>query len=451
MTSLLPSTRPGPAATPGDLAALVRRFWLTDPEGLVMHDSPVVTTFGELPPTHRPVEVYVVAPNLRAPRYLVPAGCRQAVAAAFAHDLASPSWRTRLAGRAVAAGWWSGAAEPVLRARLVVGVDRRVPERQLREWLLLRHLSSRLRHEVAAVLQVRPATPLTKPTARLIDRSGVSQGYLKVGWSPATKPLVRNEARVLWSLRGRAGDVIVPRLRDAGSWQGLDYVVTAPLPALRRMGRSPEAMSRLVGSVAASEARPLGDPRRPGPAGARPDGPDQTGHRRAGADVAAYLRTLEGRLAGAAASQPAEVAALGALLARVRRSSPRPPLGRWHGDWVPSNVGQGRSGTVAWDWEHSQPAVPVGFDLLHWRFQLRLAERDATLADAAAEVYDAAPQLAELGVPEQERSAVATLYLLEILTRETFVAAQGGGWDPRLHQALSEVVEGAGPGRDFSH
>ncbi len=407
---------------PADLAALVRRFWQSDPEGLVMSDSPVVTTFGELPATHRPVEVYVVVPHLQAPRFLVPAGNRQAVTAALAHDVVRPAGRPRLAGRAAAAGWWTGAAEPMLRTRLTVGVDRRVPERMLREWLLLRRLSSRLRHEVAAVLPVPPASAVSRPVAQLIDRSGVAQGHLEVGWSPFTRRLVRNEGRVLWALRGRAGEVIAPRLRDAGSWQGADYIVTAPLPPVRRLRPPPEQMSRMLASLSGAL------------------GPEVVGAPRP-VDLRGYLRSVEGRLAESSSAEPAASAALAGLAARIRRSGAPVPLGRWHGDWLPGNVGRGRSGPVAWGWAHSDGAVPVGFDLLHWHFHDRLDARGATLADAVAGVYAAAPLLGALGVPEPARDVVATTYLLEILTRATHAAAHGADWDPRLHPDVLRVVD----------
>jgi hypothetical protein len=111
-------------------------------------------------------------------------------------------------------------------------------------------------------------------------------------------------------------------------------------------------------------------------------------------------------------------------------------LGRWHGDWVPWNLGVTAAGPVAWDWEDSAPSAPLGFDLLHWHFQRTLAPAGATLEQAADAVRRAAPELSTLGVPAAAHRMVVSLYLIEILTRASHLAAQDCGWDAKISRAL---------------
>jgi hypothetical protein len=115
-------------------------------------------------------------------------------------------------------------------------------------------------------------------------------------------------------------------------------------------------------------------------------------------------------------------------------------FGRWHGDWTRWNVVEADGLPLAWDWEFSEPSVPVGFDLLHWHFQQSLARPQGSLDPAVRAVYGAAPSLATLGVHPARHRLVASLYLIEILTRACRLNAQGGGWNPRVYPDALEVA-----------
>jgi hypothetical protein len=407
--AVVDDSAPLPVAA-AELASLVEWLWLP-PERA---HSPVVVTAGRLPHTHRPVEVYAIAPNLQSPRYLLPVGHRLAVAAALATHLASPSATVRAIGTAVAGAWWTGAGELVVRDRLTVGVDRRVPDDKLAEWLLLRRVAEDLGHrDLVAVLPVRGSMPNAKPTARLIDHTGTALGFLKVGWSDATRGLVANETRVLRTLAGRVGDLGVPLVLSSGRFGDLAYLVTSPLPAVRPLADAPMTTPARLQAIAATGS--VGEAR---------------------LSDSQYLPALRGRLIAAAGAQPGAVTDLGACLSRLTAEPTVLRLGRWHGDWVPWNLGVTAAGPVAWDWEDSAPSAPLGFDLLHWHFERTLAPAGATLEQAADAVRRAAPELSTLGVPAAAHRMVVSLYLIEILTRASHLAAQDCGWDAKISRAL---------------
>lgn len=402
-----------------DLDRLVARFWgAHDPE------DPVVVTTGRLPATHVVAEEYAVLPNVKRARFLVPVGAPAAVQAAFTSHLSTVSPRSRLFGRVIAAAFRSGAAPRVFPDRLLVGVDRGVPRDQWRNHLVLSELGARLgRDDLVAIHPVRRFTPNAKPTVRIFDRSGAACGYAKFGWSTPTRALVRNETVALEALAGGVAGLTVPLPLLGGSWVGegleLEYVVTTALPAgLRPWEQPPEEQADVLQRVAES-------------------GEVETGR----LDGSTYLGTLRQRIHAAHAAQPSEAAALACWLDRLRDEDHVLRFGRWHGDWVSWNLALSPSGASAWDWEYSAPSVPVGFDLLHWHFQTRLAGSDATLDSAADELAVRLPGLGTLGVDEPAWRLVGELYLLEMLTRAVGLAAEGSGWNAKLHPRLISFAQ----------
>ncbi|GAA5141822.1 hypothetical protein GCM10023340_04200 [Nocardioides marinquilinus] len=403
------------------LGALVARLWGPGDE----RDSPVVVTTGRLPATHRLVEEYAVVPSLRRPRYLLPVGGRQAVTAALGDHLSATGPRSRAAARALALAWASGTGPGLFRDRLRVGLDRRVPAHDRPRWLLLDRLALELDAPgLVAVVPVRRATPNAKPTARLFTREGTACGYLKVGWSPATRALVDNETRTLLALGGTAGVVEVPTVAAAGRWRGRrSFHVARPLPArLTAWDGAPRASCGPLLDVAA-----------------RGDVRDVR------LDASPWTRSVLDRLEPAEAGVPVETAALRATLGRVLGGPDGRAVltfGRWHGDWVPWNLGRLGNRRMVWDWEYSADAAPLGFDLLHWHFQTRLAHPDATVAVAVDAAWAARHDLLALGVPREHHDLLVRLYVLEILTRAVWLAGHGSGWNPKLQPGLLAAAAG---------
>lgn len=397
-----------------DLDRLVARFWVEQPEM-----SSVVVTTGRLPSSHVVAEEYVVLPDVRRARFLVPVGSPAAVRSAFTTHLSTVSRRSRLYGQMISAGFRSGAGR-LLPDRLVVGIDRGVPRAGWREHLVLTELSALLgADDLVAIHPVRRFTPNAKPTVRLFDRSGAARGYAKFGWSAPTRALVRNETAALRALDGGVTGLTVPRPLLSSSFGGtgapeLAYVVTTALPpGLRAWTNPPEKDAELLLRLADS-----------GDVGTAPLG------------SSSYLDSLRRRLLAARAAQPAEVEALESWVTGLQVDGQRLRFGRWHGDWVAWNLAFTAGGLAAWDWEYSAPDVPVGFDLLHWHFQHRLAAAGGTLDTAAVELARRLPGLDLMGVPPSARRLVGDLYLIEMLTRATGLAAEGSGWNPKLHPRL---------------
>ncbi len=93
---------------------------------------------------------------------------------------------------------------------------------------------------------------------------------------------------------------------------------------------------------------------------------------------------------------------------------------------------------AAWDWEHSAPDVPIGFDLLHWHFQHRLATADLARAIKALDL--SVPALSRFGLSRPAQPLVASLYLLEMFLRAARLSVGGGGWNPKVYPAMLEVA-----------
>jgi hypothetical protein len=402
------------------LATLVDRFWRIGND-----DSPVVATTGEVPSTHVLVEEYLVLSSPARPHYLVPASAPRAVAAAFSGHLATSKSSSRALGATVASGARLGILGRVNRSRLRVGIDSRIPVDRRSDWLILARLAQELDvPEAFGIIPVRRQMPNSKPTARVFTQDGLALGYLKLAWSDATDRLVDNETRTLVSLDGRVGPVTTPTIAASGEWSGHPFQLAGALPAGIRPWSGVPGHPSAVQAVASSGW--------------------VTSVALAGSE---YAQGTVDRLEYSRAAFPAEA---DALLGWLRRLSTSPgadqalQMGRWHGDWIPWNLGQISDMTVAWDWEYSSPSTPLGFDLVHWHFQSRLARHDGTLSVAVGAAWRNAAQLSDVGVPVEQHRLVVAAYLIEILTRATHLAAQGAGWNPKLRPELLDLAAADG-------
>jgi hypothetical protein len=401
-----------------DLRTLTERVWTptADPAW------PVSVSFdAPLPDDHTLAEQYVVVPDLRRPKFLVPVGARAASRAAFSRFLTTSSPRTRVMGLASAGAFGSPVGEQVFRSRLSIGIDSSIAPSRWSEWLLLSHLGAELDSDgLVAYLPVRRAIPNAKPTLRLFERSGVPRGYAKVGWSKATRTVVRNEAAALREVHGRLHGLESPALAASGQWQGQEYAVAAPLPAgVRGWTREPSETPELLRGIAATGTTSRGS-----------------------LAASSFAHRVRADLAEASAAEAQVSTVLLRWLHRLEEHPDELDFGRWHGDFVPGNLGRTATGPVAWDWEYSDRDVPVGFDLLHWHFQRRLSPDDGTVAESARAADAQAARLSVLGVPRTSHGLVTSLYLLEMFTRSARMAAAGAGWNPKYYPALVEVAEG---------
>ena len=397
------------------LRALTDRLWIPDHSS----ESPVRVGYGRPASGTTTIEEYVAVPNLRSPKLLVPVGAPAACRAAFGRHLATSSMSTRARSAGLLAAFGTPVGERLMRQRLFVGIDSSIDPSDWPTWNLLQHLRTTLdAANVVAFIQMRRVTPNAKPTLRLFESGGTAIGFAKVGWSDATREVVRNEAAALSAVQDRLQLLQVPRLADSGVWQGQEYAVAAPLPpGVRAYSQEPSTAPELLLDIARA-----GDVTR---------GPLRS---------SAYASHIAADLEQAAGAEPEASAVLLGWLDRLKSQNVDLDYGRWHGDFVPWNLGRTGKGVVAWDWEYSEPGVPVGFDLVHWHFQRRIAAADGTLADAVRTADGEAARLLTLGVDPTACGLVTSLYLLTMFTRAVRLAAGGAGWNPKFYPDFLDVA-----------
>ncbi|GAA0355749.1 hypothetical protein NE235_12320 [Actinoallomurus spadix] len=430
------------------LRALVERLWLPEPES---SGWPVRVTSGEVPPGYQVVERYAVVPSPDRPRFLVPLDGRAVAAGSLTHYNGLRWARLRVPRTVLGAGFRTGIAPLVLRHRLLVCVPEKLPDAELSDYLLSAHLGRVLGLPRPALgVGVRAPDPNSKPTLQLFGADGAPVGYAKVGWNPATREMTRREADAIAAVSATpAAGIRVPELLHHGPWRDYDLTVTAPLPPKIRRYREAEPPRVPHDAGSPDQPTPTGllfSPDQPTPTDlpGPPNLPGPFAVRTTKLADTAFWRALRAEAAVLAADDDERrlAALVTAHLDELEREHGDTPLrvGRWHGDWVPWNMGRYAGDLYVWDWEHSAEEVPAGFDHLHWRFQDALVLRGRPLAEAVAAVRAAAgTELPEL--PSDHRRLLGRLYLLEMFMRTYHLKRLGGGWNPALHPAMLEVLE----------
>ena len=331
---------------------------------------------------------YLVVPDARRPRLLVPAGSRR-IAAAAVRRYAEPQSRTaRLKRDAVVAALRTGASRLLLRDRIrVTGPGSESIDGYLR---------ATLGQDVSVGVHIGPARANRKPVLQLITPGGETIGFGKVGAGPLTQRLVRAETYALTAL-GRSGltKLTVPRVLHAGRWRGSQVLVQSALPVwLPRATLSPRrlaaAMLDIAGCCGYSSGPLVGS---------------------------AYWAELRTRLA--AVTERPEGVALTAAAELIARHAGDTGLryGSWHGDWAPWNMANLADALLVWDWERFAQGVPTGFDAVHYELQRRIQSSSDAAGAVEATVRRADELLAPFGVPAGARQLTALLYLVDLATR----------------------------------
>lgn len=294
------------------------------------------------------------------------------------------------------------------RAAARTGLLGRLPGHQLslRPFALTRHLAQVLGYPapgtpggLTAAITLGPRRRNRKPVVQLIEPSGRVVGFAKVGWSPLTTALVDNEAAMLGRIANRLPAwLVAPEVLHHEPWRTGTVAVATPLgPSSNWSGPTP-------GIVATARAIAAADSRGPFEAVAVSAMPAVSEWRAAGAGDAIDLDAVIGR--------HAEV---------------RLPVGLWHGDLTPWNMAATRGGLLLWDWEFAGLGRPVGFDLLHHRFeQYRRAPGGTSSTALAAVVGEAAEITGPLGLHLEtaQVDAMVDLYLVELACREARLDGQ---------------------------
>jgi hypothetical protein len=310
-----------------DLGSLVTLLW-----GGTTHGARLAE--GRSHQAARLDEVAVVSPFGR-PRALLPALPARALARALTSYPGLRDRRTRLRRSLVAMGALARLPGWVTQARVVATGPAVDPGGDG----LAAQLQSLVGGSHGCMLVLRTIDAHYKPTVQLLDASGATLGFAKIGWNEGTARMVRREhdaSARLRATRGQCGEVSTPATLAMGSHRGVPYHITSPLPASVQRPAPDDPLAHAAAAIA--DAQPVAS--------------------LAGTDYLARTADRARVLGGSSL----EVAVLRALA-----DSHGPwTVGAWHGDWVPWNIGLDGATVWAWDWEHSTDEVPYGFDVLHW-------------------------------------------------------------------------------------
>jgi hypothetical protein len=400
-----------------DIQWLTQIMWQADP-------TVTVSTGPSGPLGATPVERYAVLPSADRPRFFLPLESRRAARAALSSYNALRPPVTRWARRVLAAGMRVGATERVFRDRLTVSVRSDQLRSGLTALLLREHIRGVLGNpDLVLAIGMRPPGPYAKPVLQAFTRDGRPCGYVKVGWNSVTRRLVRTEADFLQAQGNHPfRTIIVPALLHRGRWRDMEISVASPLPSGIRRVRATATLPSLEATREIAEA---------------------TGLVEAPLARSSYWYRLRRSLEALLAEDPEIAGPVWEHLQRVeeRYGDTKLTFGGWHGDWTPWNVARLRGRVVAWDWEQADRDVPLGFDVIHYLFQLPFAGEQSSLRKAVevSRRRSAAP-LRALAVPTSAQLPILSAYLLELFLRYYGAQLAGAGVNARFFPAILEVL-----------
>lgn len=337
----------------------------------------LATTLGDDVPggeLHR----FVALPTAEAPRLLLRADGLRAGARAAWRQVSATSLRSAARRGVLAAGFLTGAARWA-PGRVVTWRAQAGPAT----------VAVRVAELVGCPVDLvgvglGPARANRKPVLQMVDRYGRDVAWVKLGRDPLTARLVERERVALAQVGPALSEVHVPRLLGGGTWNGVQVLVTAPLPLRTSRGVDRPTLLDAVRAV----------------------------HATAGSTAQVAPRLVD------LVAQP-RLAGLAALAADVDRSRQQLQPGAWHGDLHAGNLAVARDGrAVLWDWERWEAGVPLGADLLHHDLQAWITGGREPLATAAKELVRRAPEiLGPLGVARSVAHHVAADYLVRLAAR----------------------------------
>lgn len=282
-----------------------------------------------------PGKSWLVLPNRRRPRLLVPASPRAARNAVRRHSAAlTPA--ASLA-RAVAA-FGAGA---LARLPVVDRVSLRSSAGGIDEFL-----SEAFGQEVMVALGIGKVRANRKPVLAVFDSDGRPLGFAKVGHTEVSSRHVSGEARNLEVVSSHTFRTFVhPQVVRFDTWNGMPVLVMTALRTPAWQGRNSrwnvpyEAIRELSEAIGSRES-----PLRELPFWRRAE------------ELAAALRSDDVRKRVERCLRKTE----------RRHGDTIVRSGAWHGDLTPWNIARSHGILQIWDWERFEVGVPAGLDAVHF-------------------------------------------------------------------------------------
>lgn len=275
--------------------------------------------------------------------------------------------------------------------------------------------------ELAFSVHLGPPRANRKPVLHLMDLSGESVAYVKLGINDLTCRRVREEAEAL----RRLGDVtmpglVAPGLIASGTWDGLEYLVMKPLDSDSALIPSRRLREKAIDALVAAF-------------------PVQTLFVR---DSPWWSRAMAD-LIGCDAS-PERERLLRAAEACERAFGDRAmTVGASHGDWSRWNMSVRDSEVVVWDWERFATDVPVGWDELHFRLGLNPGGPARALARGRVR-----PRVAGKELPKDDAEPLLATYLIHRGVSRLKARQETGIHNAALGEWLLTAVENSIPERE---
>lgn len=378
---------------------------------------------GTLPARYRRAERLVLLPSGAGKTFSVSLGSRRgAFGCVTAYGRLRPP-RRRVERAAVGVGLLSGVLQTASR-QVEVAVKPDTPGAD--DLVVTSHLKEVFDAKQVIVGCSAGSGPYRKPVLQVFDGAGRPLGYVKIGWNEWTRAAVEREADALERAKAatRSGPLGVPSLLSRHEWNGLDLVVTSPLP--RKVRRIPEngplppieVLARIVGLSLNSSERLVSS---------------------------SWWSSLRARAENNLATSLSRSQVIDLIEETSAAFGPTVlPFGMSHGDLSPWNLGVLGDRTYAWDFESSCPSAPVGLDPLHFVFQAEFVARGTPVAEAAAVARERASEaLQRLGVARELHGLVSHLHLLEQLVQHEEAHASTGVRDERFAAQVVPVLRQA--------
>jgi hypothetical protein len=351
---------------------------------------------------------YVVLPNRKTPKLLVPAAPARAAAGAVRRFSADATYSDTVRRLAVAA---------LAQGRGVSAFPDRVVVHGPREGSLAEHLDELLGTRVVFSVGIGTERVNRKPVLQVFGADGRTVAFAKLGDSDQARSDVGAEAVAL-SLLARRGwrRLQPPKVLHHGTWEGMELLLLSPLETViqspRGHSRAPTAaMTELADAFGGGFHQVAGLPWM-----ARQHATAETlnDRRRRGMMLGCIDRLC---------------ATAGDLEWRT---------GSWHGDWTPWNMARSGQRVLLWDWERFETDVPIGLDRCHYLVNAitrRRGTSDETIRAGLA-AAGATPE-----TPGSPSHALGALYLLAVAGRYLPLAEGPRGNDiaPRGEQVLATL------------